>query len=429
MRTVNNHKQLLIGKDQEWGAYTFLSDIDDPSSTATVATPSTINDGDVVVTREDGALVYGGTNSLETADRLYFVQGQGADKPLIKSALVYKAGVTAKRGLLYTPGVQQVDYIGYNGDTQLGSIDPINNNPYIVRNSLKTNFYQFSDKEMHVIGDYVSDGSATQLKVATGLTKSLIANSEKYVNIPFRVERVCDGAFTGFANAVTVAKGSKTITGNAADIGLLSVGDIIRLEGDSTLGVGDYSSVYVITAIPTATTATLDIAWQDATVTTVLAGDAGIVTGSSAFGVKLTGLPQAKFRAGVFRYEKSKWLTTLQNGGSTEVNSPYVVANEGSGLYEQIAEDEWFYQLGEGFADSNTIQIPPVEFRKNVDLTGEYSCIDLEWKDIAGGTDILLNPTVFKQLRIAENLQSRTAQLETLAKTIEAWLQMPNNII
>ena len=133
-------------------------------------------------------------------------------------------------------------------------------------------------------------------------------------------------------------------------------------------------------------------------------------------------IPQAKFRAGVFRYEKSKWVSTLQNGGSTLVSSPYVVANEGSGLYEQIAEDEWFYQLGEGFADSNTIQIPPVEFRKNVELTGTYSCIEFQWKDIAGGTDILLNPTVFKQLKLVINGGYATSPLAFQAALVDATL-------
>lgn len=417
MRTVNNHKQLLIGKTSVVSTVTPLPAYNDPSSSGTIATPSTLQDGEIVVTREDGAIVEEGvTTGIENLDRVYVVQGQGADKPLIKSALIYKGGITVSRGSYFNSGDQQVDYIGFNGGTSLGSIDAINSNAYIVRNSLKTNFYQFSDKEMHVIGDYVSDGSATQLKVATGLTKSLIVNSEKYVNIPFRVERVADGTFTAFANNVTVAKGSKTLTGNAADIGALAVGDILRIGG-----TGDDAPIYVVTALPTATTATLDIAWQDSTVTTVLAANVGVLTVSTAFGVKLTGLPQAKFRAGVYRYEKSKWLTTLQNGGSTPVTSPYTVANEGSGLYEQIAEDEWFFQLGEGFADSNTIQIPPVEFRKNVELTGEYVAIDFEWKDIAGGTDIILNPTVFKQLKLVVN-GGYTAVLAAQAALVDATL-------
>lgn len=436
MRTVNNHKQLLIGKANRAGSYTYLSNaVTSAASTATVATPATIADGDIVIAREDGALIGSTTNAASIAllDRLYFIQGQGSDKPLIKSAAVYKAGMVASRGLLYTAGVQQVDYIGFNGATGLGSIDPINNNPYIVRASLKTNFYQFSDKEMHVIGDYVSDGSATQLKVATGLTKSLIVNSEKYVNIPFRAERVCDGTFTAFTiAAVTVAKGSKTVTGNATDIATVAVGDTIRIGG-----TGNTAPVYVVVAKPTTTTLTLDIAWQDSTVTTVAAANVGVMSVVTSYGVKLTGLPQAKFRAGVFRYEKSKWISTLQNGGSTEVTSPYVVANEGSGLYEQIAEDEWFYQLGEGFADSNTIQIPPVEFRKNVELTGTYSSIEFQWKDIAGGTDIILNPTVFKQLKLAINttlsgvppLPTRSGQLDVVADVIDNWLTATAPII
>jgi len=396
MRTVNNHKQLLIGKTNPSSTVTPLVNYNDPSNTATIATPATLADGEIVVTREDGAIVEAGTtNNIDLLDRVYVVQGQGADKPLIKSALIYKGGVTVARGSYFNAGAQQVDFIGYNAVTNLGSIDPINNNAYIVRNSLKTNFYQFSDKEMHVIGDYVSDGSATQEKVATGLTKSLIVNSEKYVNIPFVVERVTNvGTFAPLTNNASVTKGSKTVTSTAH---ALSVGAYVRIGG-----TGDNTPMYVVTSTPTANTFTIDIAYQGTT-GTILAANIGAVTGITTWGVRLTGLPQAKFRAGVFRYEKSKWISTLQNGGSTLVSSPQVVANEGSGLYEQIAEDEWFFQLGEGFADSNTIQIPPVEFRKNVELTGQYVTIDFEWKDIAGGTDILLNPTVFKQLKLVVN--------------------------
>lgn len=410
MRTVNNHKQLLIGKNLCEFDYAALAKYDDDSTSATVATPATIADGQIVVTREDGALVGPATIGIQFLDRLYFVQGQGADRPLIKSALVYKPGITTARAKNYNAGNQQEDYIGYNPDTGLGSIDPINGNAYIVRNSLKTNFYQFSDKEIHVIGDYVSDNSATQEKVATGLTKSLIVNSEKYVNIPFTVERVTDGTLSALANPADVVKGSKSVTSVAHG---LSVGDYVAFAALS------YEAVYVVTSVPTVNTFTIDIAFQGTTGSVA----AYSVTGITAWGIHLTGLPQAKFRAGVFRYEKSKWISTLQNGGSTPVTSPYIVANEGSGRYEQIAEDEWFYQLGEGFADSNTIQIPPVEFRKNVELNGTYSTIELEWKDIAGGTDILLNPTVFKQLKVAFNREKfDDCQANTIFKTVDAWL-------
>lgn len=413
MRTVNNHKQLLIGKEDVVSTVIALVNYNDPSSSATVVTPSTLADGEIVVTREDGAVVNSATTGLSNLERLYFVQGQGSDKPLIKSALVYKAGITASRGLFYTPGAQQQDFIGFNAVTGLGSIDAINGNAYIVRNSLKTNFYQFSDKEIHVIGDYVSDGSATQEKVATGLTKSLIVNSEKYVNIPFTVERVTNGTYTSLPNTADVVKGSKTVNSTSH---ALSAGNYVAFDNGS-----GYPAVYVVTSTPTANSFTIDVAYQNVTATGV---NAYAVTVITAWGIHLTGLPQAKFRAGVFRYEKSKWLTTLQNGGSTPVTSPEVVANEGSGLYEQIAEDEWFFQLGEGFADSNTIQIPPVEFRKNVESTGKYASIEFQWKDIAGGTDIILNPTVFKQLKLAINnpTSTRIDQLDIVADTIDAWL-------
>ena len=89
MRTVNNHKQLLIGKTNPTSTVTPLPNYNDASNLGTIATPATLADGEIVITREDGAIVEAGvTSNIYLLDRVYVVQGQGADKPLIKSALI-----------------------------------------------------------------------------------------------------------------------------------------------------------------------------------------------------------------------------------------------------------------------------------------------------------------------------------------------------
>ena len=50
---------------------------------------------------------------------------------------------------------------------------------------------------------------------------------------------------------------------------------------------------------------------------------------------------------------------------------------------------------------SNLIQVPPVYMRKNVVVGQAYDSVELEWSDIAGGTDILHNPVNFKALKVA----------------------------
>jgi hypothetical protein len=373
MRTVSNHKQLLISKP----AYSYPAN-------GTVFTEALASGVVAVVDAENKV-----RNGAVTGDYFWIAQSQGAGLPIIKSAPIAKA--TAKAFVKnYAVNTSQFDYIGFNGTT--GSIEFVADEPIIVRTSLKTNFYQFQDKEVHLIADANPDALSTEETVAKELTKSLIQNSEKQVNIPFTVGRVNSDAGAATTEAVTLVKGSKTaVTATGVDF---AVGDYLRA------GTTPISVVYKVVA-KSGGNLTLDIAYQGDSVTLAIAA-AEVITEANAlagtFGIKLEGKDR-KFQEGVFRYEANKWLTSIQGAANTIVSS--TPAFEGSGTWKQVAEDEWFLQLQEGMHQSNLIQVPPVYMRKNVVVGQAYDSVELEWSDIAGGTDILHNPVNFKALKVA----------------------------
>lgn len=166
---------------------------------------------------------------------------------------------------------------------------------------------------------------------------------------------------------------------------------------------------------------------------TTLATNSGVATVITTWGLKLTGLP-TQFVIGAKRYEKSRWATTLQGCGVTDVATASTVANEGIGTYEQIAEFEWFAQ---GFLGQlERIQVPPVQFIQNVSATGNYSMLFLGFQEQKGSMILGASPS-FKQLYVVGdkvggfngNASSVTNQFggttdssSGVVDTLDAWL-------
>lgn len=430
LQNVSNHKQLLIGKNNP----TY------PTATA-VATPSTVADGAIAVTTVDGVILDStAAGNLSDTAQVVFVQGQGSTKPLIKTAPFSKKDVLVAKGKLYAVANQQASYIGYApgkagrataGTT--GTIElPAVGTSVILRNTFKTNFYQFSDKLMESIVGYKVTASTTTSILVDYLAKYAIQDIQKYVNIPYSVERVNSSTSTSNASAATTAvvQGSAVIT-TATPHASWAVGDYLRIGGTSV----DYP-LYKITD-KTATTVTLDTAYQGATATIAIGSVIEVApvttsgTDGAGWGIRFTGRPQTKFGPNIFRYETSKFVTTAQNFGATTVKNAFStgtgtldngVPTEGSGVYEQIAEEEFFFQLGEGMHDNALIQVPPVTMRSNVELTGTYSILDFEVNTQSGTMSFINNPIARKQIRLAVNSSTRANQLDTVSDIVDAWL-------
>jgi hypothetical protein len=429
MKNLNNHKMLLIGKAVSY-----------PSEGTTFSDQNTA--GVVAMISDENKVITSATSNVATSplyERVRIAQSQGAGEPLIISAPIKRSTAQAF-AKLYAAAAQQVSYVGYNG-TAGNIVLPSAGTSIIMRNTFTTNFIQFSDKLQESIVGYKTTSADTIATVAAKLTNAAIIDVQRYVNIPYLVERIANGtrnpatAATSGANKSVLVVGAGTplvtasVSKNSTAISLavatstissvnFAVGDFIELGGVA----------YTITAVGSTGGATisltLDIPYQGATNSAIAAANIKFWNSAdpTAWGIRLTGVKQVKFQEGVFRYETSKWTTTLQNAPGTTVYDKSVLATEGHGTYEQIAEEEWFYQLSEGFADNVTIQVPPITWRKNVEAGGTYSTMDLQWSDVAGGTDILGNPVNFKQLRIAEKYTDESGQFATLIAAVEAWL-------
>ena len=397
LQNVSNHKQLLIAKNITRSA----------NLAAATATPENLADGEVVVTDLAGRILTTTTAALGTVQSVVIVQGQGATKPLIKSNPIPKATFSAK-AQQYVPATQEVSYIGFVGATTgTGTIElPAAGTSVILRNTFKTNFYQFSDKLMESIVGYKVTASTTTSILVDYLAKYAIQDVQKYVNIPFSVERVnsvASGTTVLGASCVTT-KGSAVVA--CTNLGTLAVGNYVRFGTNTDTD----APIYKVTALSAGVSFTIDTAFQGASATFTAATSRIVTpvttsgTAGAGWGIRFTGRAQKVFGVNTFRYEISKFVTTAQNFGATTVNNAYVVPTEGSGMYEQIAEEEFFFQLGEGMHDNALIQIPPVTMRSNVELTGTYSILDIEFANQSGTMSFINNPMARKQVRIAANI-------------------------
>lgn len=394
MQTLNNFKQLLIAKNI---AATATAD-------STVASPSTLADGEVAVITMDG-VVRNESSSFTGVDYVRVVQGQGSTKPLIVSPPIPKTATG--RAKAYAAATQQVSYIGFNPATSgVGSFDAISNmglaSP-MIRTTFKSMYFQYADKLMEAIAGYAPTSSDTISTFVDKLTVALTNEVKRYVYLPYKVERVnsVGSGTTVLGAACNLTKGSTLVT--CTNLGTLAVGDYIRI-GTNT---DDEAPIYKVTSLTAGVSFLIDQPYQGASVTGQAAASARKVTpvtttgtAGAGWGIRLTGLAQTIFRENVYRQETQKWITTVQNMGTTTV-SDYTKPTEGHGTYEQVATEEVFCLFSEGFADNASIQIPNVEYRKNALAAGQYGSIEISWKDkVNNTTNIADTGASWKQLKI-----------------------------
>jgi hypothetical protein len=371
---LSNFKQLLIAKDIATTA----------TAGTTIASPSTIANGEVCVTDETGRVLANNTSGLTSLKHVRLVQGQGSNKPLIISPLIPRTARAVLKG--YQAAVEQVSYIGFNAANTSGFFDSLSNmgepSPQ-ARTTFRSRFHQYHDKLMEAISGYNPISSDTISTFVAKLANAMYNEIKRYVQIPYMVERVnsVSSGTTVLGAAATFTKGSTLVT--CSNLGTLAVGDYIRVGTHSDVT----APIYRVTSLSAGVSFTIDQAFQGTSIVGNAAASTRVVTpvtttGSvgAGWGIKLTGLPMTNFKENVIRYEKINWVTTVQNMGSTTV-SDHTKAYDGNGTYEQVAEEEVFMQLSEGFADNATIQIPNVEWRKNVDTAGTYASIEIFWVD------------------------------------------------
>lgn len=365
--TQNHLLKVLIGKD-----------IARSITAGTVVTNANLADGEVVVTDVSNAVL--NTTTVLGLDKVKIVQGRGSSNPL-REEILHLNDITSYKANAYSPRVNQVSYIGYNGTS--GAIDVINDNlyQYVFRDLTDELMRGFQGFE--VMPYYRSDSSATQEEIAIGLEKSTIAafskiyGVERYVKIEL-VNAHAGAAITGTVANFGVTLGSKTVTldGTVTNV---AVGDYLRLGGTGTT-----APVYKVDAVTSPTSITLDWSYQGTTATIAVA-NVEVITEAQAqannFGMKFTGLDRYfdKLR---WQYAVERFKIGLGAGdgfGSTTVTyttDPF----EGTGVWEKVTEMEFASWGNEGQAI--IMQQPPI-LREKDTVDGEpYSLVGISFKNV-----------------------------------------------
>jgi hypothetical protein len=309
----------------------------------TLASPSSLADGEVVVT-DAGNKILDQTTVLLT-DRIKVVQGRGATKPLFETATFTLPEVYQYTGQAFADAQQQVTYLGYDAVAGAGSVEVLNNNAY----AMTITFQEITVPGLQ--GSYVpvsvwyqSDASATQVKVVNGLYNNLVRQLS-FFNLPvITAERVSNApsvAITGAPTNLTFSYGSKTVTYTGTDPSNTPVGSWLRVGG-----ITNEFAVYRITALNTTTnTITLDQPYQgaDETIAVALvqvATNVDVLAGD--MGIKLTGIEQP-FVLDSRPVDKVQFyvgISNSQGAASSTTVSTTAIATYGHGTYALITTQQ-----------------------------------------------------------------------------------------
>jgi hypothetical protein len=353
-------------------------------SVGTVVTNANLESGAVVLCdmgmRRLDATAY---TALAPTAQYFVVQGRGTTTSLMKSPAITK-GSTTFTIAKYKAAVQQVTYVGYNGTT--GALPVANNTDFWIKVRKRDNDAANRSQPMSLFaGPVKTDATGTQEELAFALAKNGIRNfSQEPANGYLRFELVSNAASVtdGTATSITIAKGSKVGTLNAAATTFV-VGDVIRMGTTLT------SPVYKIVALST-TTVTFNIPLQGDSIT---AGAIRYFTAANAataaFGVRLTGVP-APFNVNTMRdYYANRFTTTFSD---STVLVTVTGAQNGNGVWQQVAMDEYLSYGFEG--ENNQLAVPSLARDQYVKIPGvgslvaadcTYSALSIGWiEDMRG---------------------------------------------
>ncbi len=413
MTTQNSIMNLLVAKAI---ARTGTTALDPAAATYLI-------DGEVAVVDLDGTILDSTTVVGKQAVRI--IQSQGATLPSIQSPVINRNGAKTYSGKAYTAPTLQVDYIGYNVTTNAGSIDVINDNGYEIMIH-DTNSAAYGTNGIDRFGFYVSDSTATQEEIWTGLAVNLYQNTARVINKPFIVERVASVIAgtdtTGAAGTLTFVNGSTTVTASVSSTGNgIAVGAYVKTD-DAAVDTG---VLYKVTAILSATTFSIDIPYQGASAA-FTAGNASVYTAAlltaGSLGIKLTGIAPVFVSPQSTEPYVNRWNVILRNMGATTTTN-VTAGTEGVGSYPYTASLEYFLLGNEGFISRN--DIPYVNPRASVILGSTYGFITLEWDSVATGT-IFNKEANSKQLLIAfatgGNREQLTGVVTSVQTVLNAWI-------
>ena len=368
--------------------------VDATAPTGTLAVSANLTDGDVVLVDEGNNILEAGDYTALAADRKVRVAQviSLANQEFIFSPAMTKSSITTSvKG--HTVADQQVTRIGYNG-TSAGSLpSTASETSFFIK--IRKNDLDAANRSQptSLFAQFKTDATGSQEELALGLVKNGIKNMSTQPegnNGYLKFEALCDkaggtviaptGTFTHLlfkkdstevisCDAAGVIDLNKTITGIAA-------GDCIKIATALT------SPVYKVKSVTNGTVTTpgkivLTYAYQAATAIIAKANARRILAAESAisgFGIQLRGVA-SDFDVDAFRnYYTNRFTATFSD--TSTLNSHITGANDGNGVWQQVAMDEYMSMGNQG--QNEQLAVPPKTRTKTYVEGGEYVSLMIE---------------------------------------------------
>jgi hypothetical protein len=340
MYGTDNTIKVLIGKNIPITASASL----DPHSANYVA------DGEISILTENATTDVGEEVNPGTAkDRQYIRFTQRSGDTIHYSPRIKVANITKTKLAASVAAKDQVDYIGYN--TTSGSIEELNNNQYLLHITYRHDDKIWSEQLNKRTYCYYSDLTANQSEIASNFVKQI--NMDLYTSVSAVIVNDSIGAaLTSTGQDVIVNNGSNLITFAADVSATVSAGSYLKIGGTATT-----TPVYKVKSIAAGgLLVTLDTTYQG-TSATVASANVNVCNAIIYVGISLTGLAITYKPKGIAPYNRTKFDTAIANFGSTVITNATAMT-WGNGLYEQVADLEWFALGGDGIRNFMWHPIP-----------------------------------------------------------------------
>lgn len=333
-----NNTQVLIAKAL---TNTPSVQITDPTAAAYIA------DGEIVALDENSVPLINTTN-ITLRPKIRFVQRSGATATtakLIYSDWIIKNKAIALKGEAYAAAQEQIYVVGYDGVTATNKIDVTTDLKDFILNIRYTNDIDVWSEQAAIksyLVPYVT--SISQPTVANSLVVQINADPSANV-LALHLNSAAGTAIGAAADTVIGSAGSTNLTitdvGANSTVIALVAGDYIRI------GTATTDPIYKIAAGSSlaVTGGTVVLETPLATSVNLLGTTAEYITAAQAAaansGVKLTG-KALYWDLGEFKYMKTRFNLGLKRGFGTTTITKTQEAKPGNGVYEQVAEMEWF---------------------------------------------------------------------------------------
>lgn len=421
----NNIKKVFIAKNIARSA---------GATAGVVAKPSVLADGEIVITDVAGRILNATTVLGQSVIQVR--QGRGVKTPPIKIAEINYSGLTSYTGAAFSPAVEQVSYIGYNGTALDFEATSATEKRFITKVTPLPNSMTFGAVPFNVKDSlFVSAPSTTNINNAIGVLKNLIISFIPNRDIDFKpkfelvasdtfvaygANTVTSMTFTKYSKQVTVVQGS---TGSA----LLTAGSFIRLSGTVGATTAPVYKIATGTALSanSTETITLDWAYQGESATILVADLTNKPTLAASAGVKVSGV---QFRYDVNRwrqYDKMRFSLALVNGYTTTAVTKAVGAEEGTGTWQQTQNDEYIGWGDEG--QINPMQLPFLPREQDAEVNNNYSILNLGFLNRVEDTMVAtgrLKGNVILYLNKTSgsfNGNSTTGSIRNAVAVLDAW--------